>query len=835
MTKKYNVTGMTCASCQAHVERAVKKVKGVTSVTVNLLTNSMMVEGAASDESIIKAVKKAGYGASSNDGNAKRESKDAESKKLIVRLVLSFVLLIILMYFSMGHTMLKWPVPALFEDNPFWMGILEMIIALMVMGINYKFFTSGFKSLFRLHPNMDSLVALGSSASFIYSLVITILAGIAYKNGNMALSMKYVHGLYFETAAMIPALITIGKTLESLSKGKTTNALKELMDLAPKTATLLIDGKEKEVLLEEVKLGDEFVLKAGSSVPVDGIIIKGEGSFDESALTGESIPNDKGEGKDVFSGTILKSGYVICKANKVGEDTTLSQIVKMVNDANSSKAPISKIADKVSYVFVPVIILIAIIVLTSWLIYGGIKGSPDENTSWVAFALARGISVLVIACPCALGLATPVAIMVASGKGAKNGILFKTAEAIEETGKCDFVIFDKTGTITLGIPKVNLFENYSNDENALLLACSLEANSEHPLGKAIVDYGHFDNLKELSDYHTFVGNGISASVEGRTYSIGNLKFISGSCAVPVAIENKALELSKEGNTCVFLESNGTLMAMFAISDSVREDAYEAISQLKGLGIKPIMLTGDNYGTAKSIASKVGIEEVIAEVMPNQKEEVVRSYQKMGKVIMVGDGINDALALTSANIGIGISSGTDIAIESAEVVLSRKTLTSVPAAIRLSRRALLNIKENLFWAFFYNAICIPVAAGAFYFLWGWAMNPMIGAAAMALSSVCVVLNALRLNLVKVYNKSHDHAKKTKKRKGDKTMEKTFNVEGMMCEHCENHVKEALLKVNGVETVLADHNANKVVVTLKKDVKDEKLVKAIEKAGYKVIGA
>ncbi len=833
MAKNYNVTGMTCAACQAHVERAVLKVKGVTSVTVNLLTNSMTVEGSASDESIIKAVKKAGYGASLKDGQTKKKEKDSETKKMIIRLVLSFVFLIVLMYFSMGHTMLKWPVPDLFEENPFWMGILEMAIALIVMGINYRFFTSGYKSLFRLHPNMDSLVALGSSASFIYSLVITILAGVAYQNGNMELSMKYIHGLYFETAAMIPALIAIGKTLESLSKGKTTNALKELMDLAPKTAILLVDGVEKEVLLEEVKVGDEFILKAGSSVPVDGKIIKGEGSFDESALTGESIPNDKGEGSDVFSGTILKSGYVVCKADKVGEDTTLSQIVKMVNDANSSKAPISKIADKVSYVFVPVIMLIAIIVLSAWLIYGGINGSPDANTSWVAFALARGISVLVIACPCALGLATPVAIMVASGKGAKNGILFKTAEAIEETGKCDFVIFDKTGTITLGIPKVNVFENYSNNEDILRIACSLESKSEHPLAKAIVDYGGFSEFKELSDYKTYVGNGISAKIDGKLYSIGNLSFISEKCSIPEAIKEKATELGKEGNTSVFLEENGKLCAMFAISDTVREDAKEAISQLKGLGIKPIMLTGDSYGTAASIASKIGIDEVIAEVKPDQKEEVVRRYQKEGKVIMVGDGINDAPALTSANIGIGISNGTDIAIESAEVVLSRKTLASVPAAIRLSRRALLNIKENLFWAFFYNAICIPVAAGAFYFLWGWAMNPMIGAAAMALSSVCVVLNALRLNLVKVYNKSHDHPKKNKKHKGAITMEKTFNVEGMMCEHCENHVKEALEKVRGVEKAVADRNANKVVVTLSKDVKDAKLAKAIEDAGYKVI--
>ncbi len=833
MPKNFNVTGMTCASCQAHVERAVSKVKGVTSVTVNLLTGLMSVEGNASDESIIKAVSQAGYGASIKDGGFFKKEKDVSTKKLFIRFISSLIFLIVLMYFSMGHTMLKWPVPSAFEKNPFWMGIIEMAISLIVMGINCKFFISGFKSLFHLHPNMDSLVALGSGAAFIYSVVIVALAEVAHNNGNVELCMNYIHGLYFETAAMIPTLITIGKTLESLSKGKTTNALKELMDLAPKTAIVLENGVEKTILLEEVKVGDVFVLKAGSSVPVDGKIIEGSGSFDESALTGESIPNDKGVDSDVFSGTLLQSGFVLCKAVKVGEDTTLSKIVKMVDDANSSKAPISKIADKVSYIFVPLIMLIAVIVLTSWLIYGGISTSPDANANWVAFALARGISVLVIACPCALGLATPVAIMAASGKGAKNGILFKTAEAIEETGKCATVIFDKTGTITLGISTVNSFEQYIDDDDLLNIACSLESQSEHPLAKAIVDYGNFENLKKPNDYETIAGNGISASINGKSYSIGKLSFIEAKCEMPIETKIRVDELSKEGNTCVFLEADGKLGAMFVISDQIRNDAKEAIDQLKGLGIKPIMLTGDNKGTALSIAAKVGIEEVIAEVLPNEKETVVRSFQKEGKVIMVGDGINDAPALTRANIGIGISSGTDIAIESAQVVLTRKTLTSVPAAIRLSRRALLNIKENLFWAFFYNAICIPIAAGAFYFVWGWAMNPMIGAAAMALSSVCVVLNALRLNLFKVYNKKHDHPIRTET-KGESNMEKVFNVEGMMCERCEAHVKEALEKIKGVESATADRNANKVVVVLSKEVKDTKLIKAIEGAGYKVAG-
>ncbi len=831
MAKKFNVTGMTCAACQAHVEHAVSKVKGVSSVTVNLLTNSMTVEGNASDENIIKAVSKAGYGASLQEGTFQKE-KDNASRKLIFRLVSSFVCLLVLMYFSMGCTMFGWPMPQLFKDYPYAMGIVEMAIALIVMGINCKFFISGYKSLFHLHPNMDSLVALGSSASFIYSFVIMILSAVALNNGDAELSMKYVHGLYYETAAMIPTLITIGKTLESISKGKTTNALKELMNLAPKSAVILKDGVETEVLLEEVKLGDVFVLRAGSSVPVDGKIIEGNGSFDESALTGESIPNDKGVDADVFSGTILTSGYVLCKATKVGEDTTLSQIVKMVNDANTSKAPISKIADKVSYVFVPVIMLIAIIVLTAWLIYGGVVGSPDPNTNWVAFALARGISVLVIACPCALGLATPVAIMVSSGKGAKNGILFKTAESIEETGKCNTVIFDKTGTITLGIPTVNTFKTYIDDDDLLLAACSLEAQSEHPLAKAVVNYGKFAELKEVTNYETLVGNGVTATIDGKNYAIGKLSFIENRCELSPKIREEAANLAKKGNTCIFLEASGKLGAMFAISDVVREDAKEAIDQLKGLGIKPVMLTGDSKGTAMAIASKIGIEEVIAEVLPDQKEAVVRSFQKNGKVIMVGDGINDAPALSRANIGIGISSGTDIAIESAEVVITRHTLTSVPAAIRLSRRTLLNIKENLFWAFFYNAVCIPIAAGAFYFVWGWAMNPMIGAAAMALSSVCVVLNALRLNLVQVYNKKYDHPMKHLS-KGGSNMEKTFNVEGMMCAHCEAHVKEALEKVKGVESATADHMANKVVVVLKKDVDDKKLIKAIEEAGYKVV--
>ncbi len=831
MPKKFDVKGMTCASCQAHVEHAVSKVKGVDSVTVNLLTNSMVVEGNASDESIIKAVSKAGYAASLNEENGKKD-KDTASIKLIIRLVSSFVCLLVLMYFSMGCTMFGWPMPQLFKTYPYAMGIVEMGIAIIVMAINCKFFISGFKSLFRLHPNMDSLVALGSSAAFIYSFVIMILSAIACNNGDVELSMKYTHGLYYETAAMIPTLITIGKTLESISKGKTTNALKELMNLAPKTATLLKDGEEKEVLLGEVQVNDVFILRAGSSVPVDGVIIEGSGSFDESALTGESIPNDKGVDSDVFSGTILTSGYVLCKATKVGEETTLSKIVQMVNDANTGKAPISKIADKVSYVFVPVIMLIAVLVLTAWLIYGGIVGSPNSNTSWVAFALARGISVLVIACPCALGLATPVAIMVSSGKGAKNGILFKTAESIEETGKCNVVIFDKTGTITLGIPTVNVFKPYIEDENLLLAACSLEAQSEHPLAKAIVEYGHFEKLEETTDYETLVGNGIKAEIREKTYSIGKLSFIETRCEIPKAVKKETESLSKEGNTCVFLEVSGKLGAMFAIADVVREDAKEAIDQLKGLGVKPVMLTGDSKGTAMSIASKIGIDEVIAEVLPDQKEAVVRSFQKEGKVIMVGDGINDAPALTRADVGIGISSGTDIAIESAEVVITRHSLASVPAAIRLSRRTLLNIKENLFWAFFYNAVCIPIAAGAFYFLLGWAMNPMIGAGAMALSSVCVVLNALRLNLMKVYNKEHDHPMKIKHKGGSK-MEIVLKVEGMMCSHCEAHVKEALEKVKGVESATADHINDKVTIVLSKEVKREKLVKAIKEAGYKVI--
>lgn len=832
MAKKFNVTGMTCAACQAHVQNAVSKVKGVTSCSVNLLTNSMLVEGSASDESIIKAVTKAGYGASLSDGNKVKE-KDSETLRLLGRFILSFIILLGIMYFSMGVTMWGWRIPKFFRDDPSAIATLEMVLSIIVMGINHKFFISGFKSLFRLHPNMDSLVALGSSAAFIYSFVTMILCGLAIRDGNAELSMHYAHGLYFETAAMIPTLITIGKTLESASKGRTTNALKELMNLAPKTATVLKDGVETDVLLEDVKVGDLFILRAGSSVPVDGTIVEGNGSFDESALTGESIPNDKEVGSDVFSGTILNSGYVVCEAKKVGEDTTLSKIIKMVEDANTGKAPIAKIADKVSYVFVPVIILIAIIVLTAWLIYGGVKGSPDLNTSWVAFALARGISVLVIACPCSLGLATPVAIMVGSGKGAKNGILFKTAEALEETGKCEIVVFDKTGTITMGVPTVNVFKRYVENDELLKIAHSLEEHSEHPLAKAIMNYGEVAECFEVNNYETLAGNGVSASILGKEYFIGKLSYIESKVRVPKDIKDEATSLSKEGNTCIFLDSEGKLLAMFAIADVVREDAKEAIAQLHRQGVRTIMLTGDNLGTAKAIANKVGIDEVVAEVLPNEKEAVIRSLQKEGKVIMVGDGINDAPALTRADIGIGISSGTDVAIESAQVVITRHTLTSVPAAIRLSRRTFLNIKENLFWAFFYNAVCIPVAAGAFYFILGWAMNPMIGAGAMALSSVCVVLNALRLNLVKVYNGKHDHPLH-KSNKGENKMEKTLKVEGMMCAHCEAHVKEALEKVRGVESATADHVNKKVVITLSKEVKEEKLVKAIEEAGYRVIG-
>ena len=833
---KYDVKGMTCAACQAHVERAVKGVEGVTQCSVNLLTNSMVVEGTASPDTIISAVEKAGYGASLQGEKTVERTKDENTKKLLIRLFLSIALELVLMYFSMGHTMLKWPVGDFFENNHTALGIIEMLLALSVMIIDSHLFKSGIKSAIHLSPNMDTLVALGSGASFIYSVALLFLLSQAEINGNQEMAMSYFHGLHFETAAMIPTLISIGKVLESKSKGKTTNALKELMSLAPQKALVRRDGTEIEIDSKDLQVGDIFLLKAGSSVPVDGVILSGSGSFDESTLTGESIPVDKEAKGNVFSGTVLTSGYVECEAKKVGQDTTLSKIIQMVSDANAGKAPISKVADRVSFIFVPAILVIAIIVLTGWLIHGGIVGSPSSEMSFIGFALARGISVLVVACPCALGLATPVAIMVASGKGAKNGILFKTAEAMEETGKCEIVVFDKTGTITKGIPTVTFFKPFIDDGTLLSVAYTLEKQSQHPLAKAIVNYAEENQIAEveLGEYKTIVGNGLSGSFLGAHYAIGNIAFIGGECRVPDTVQKEVETLSGQGETCVFLEKDGVLAGIFAISDVVRDDAKQAIEELKKQGVHPVMLTGDNKKTAGAIAKQVGIEEIYAEVLPQDKEAVIRQMQQKGKVMMVGDGVNDAPALSRADIGIGMSSGTDVAIESADVVVARPTLTSIPAAIRLSRRALLNIKENLFWAFFYNSICIPIAAGAFYYWWGWAMNPMIGAAAMSVSSITVVLNALRLNLFHVYNGEHDRPLHRKKKKGDRTMEKVILVKGMMCAHCEAHVKAALEKVDGVVSASASKDKGEAVVTLSKDVPFEELKKAIEAADYEVLG-
>lgn len=829
MKEKYAVKGMTCAACQAHVQKAVENVPGVDTVAVNLLTNSMVVEGTAKSEAIIAAVEKAGYGAELEGAKPeKKKINNNETPALIRRLVCSAVLLLVLMYFSMGHAMWQWPVGEFFENNHVALAIFELLLSVAVMGINFKFFTNGFRSLWHRAPNMDALVALGSSAAFIYSVVILFLMSEAQRAGDMDKVMSYFHGLYFETSAMIPTLITIGKLLESISKGKTTSALESLMNLAPKTATLLRDGQEIEVPISEVRVGDIFVLRPGRAIPADGVVRSGDCAIDESALTGESIPVDKKENDSVSAGTINTSGYAECEVTKIGEDTTLAQIIKMVETASNDKAPIAKMADKVSYVFVPVIMGIAVIVLAAWLIYGGVKGSPDPTITYAGFALARAISVLVIACPCALGLATPVAIMVGNGVAARGGILFKTAEAIEETGKCQIVVFDKTGTLTIGKPAIKEFVVFGGDREQILTAVfSLESKSEHPLAKAIYDFGSSEGvaISEVEEFKTFAGNGLQGTINGQAYFVGNRNFISQQLAIPDEISQKAAEYESIGNTVIFVANNAELLAIFAISDQIKPEVLKMISDLKDLNVRIVMLTGDNERTACAIANELRIEEVRAEVLPGDKEAIIRELQKDGKVIMVGDGINDAPALTTANIGIGISTGTDIAMEAADVVISSPSMMAIPGAIRLSRKILWNIKENLFWAFFYNGICIPIAAGAIYFATGWAMNPMIGAAAMSLSSVTVVINALRLNLFKLYP---DQQKK------GKHMKQILHVEGMMCSHCEAHVVEALKKVNGVLEAKADHNRNEVVVEASREIAADEYKKAVEGAGYRFIG-
>ena len=855
--KQYTVTGMSCAACSARVEKAVSKVDGVTSCSVSLLTNSMGVEGSATDAQIVEAVEQAGYGASpkgtatesENDkaNNSLEQLKaaqdalvDRETPKLRNRLIASLIFLVVLMYFSMGHMMWGWPLPEFFNGNHVAMGLLQLLLTVAVMVINQKFFISGFKGLIHGAPNMDTLVALGSAASFGYSVYALFAMTAAQVKGDMDAVMSYMHEFYFESAAMILALITVGKMLEAHSKGKTTDALKSLMQLAPKTATVVRDGVEQEISVDAVKKGDIFVVRPGENIPVDGEIIDGTTAVNESALTGESIPVDKQPKDAVSAATVNQSGFIKCRATRVGEDTTLSQIIQMVSDAAATKAPIAKIADRVSGVFVPAVITIAIITIIAWLIAG----------ETVGFALARGISVLVISCPCALGLATPVAIMVGNGKGAKSGILFKTAASLEATGRTQIVALDKTGTITCGEPKVTdivpdetFFEETGNNAGKLLaIAASVEAKSEHPLAKAIMERAKTDEIAvaEVTDFSAVVGNGLTAILAGKMIKAGNLAFVSKFVKVSDDMRTKAVEFSKEGKTPLFFAADDRLCGIIAVADTIKEDSPEAVRQLKNMGIRVVMLTGDNEQTANAIGKQAGVDEVIAGVLPDGKEAVIRKLKKQGRVAMVGDGINDAPALTRADMGIAIGAGSDVAIDAADVVLMKSRLIDVPAAVRLSRATLTNIHENLFWAFFYNVIGIPLAAGLWYPLLGWKLNPMFGAAAMSLSSFCVVTNALRLNLCRVYDPKHDR-KATPDRKNktnkpneseEKSMTKTMNIEGMMCGHCEARVKKALEALDAVSEAVVSHESGTAVVTLSSDISDEKLKETVEAEDYKV---
>lgn len=834
--EQYNVSGMSCAACSSRVEKAVGKVDGVTSCTVSLLTNSMSVEGTATTEQIISAVEDAGYGASLKS-NAKVISnnnilEDKETPLMKKRLIFSLIFLAILMYFSMGHMMLGLPLPKYFNDNHIAMGLVQLLLTITIMVINQKFFINGFKGLIHKSPNMDTLVALGSGASFVYSVYALFVMTTAQLNGGSNAAMEYMNEFYFESAAMILALITVGKMLEAYSKGKTTDALKGLMKLAPKTAVIYKDNKEINVPIEQVKKGDIFVVKPGETIPVDGVVVYGESAVNESALTGESIPVDKAIGDSVTSASINQSGYIRCQASRVGEDTTLSQIIKMVSDASATKAPIAKIADKVSGIFVPVVITIAIITIVVWLLMG-------ES---VGFALARGISVLVISCPCALGLATPVAIMVGNGKGAKNGILFKTAAALEQTGGTNIVALDKTGTITKGEPKVtDIIPNDDISENELLsLAYSIELNSEHPLAKAVIEKAEEVNSNkcEVTEFKALAGNGLKGTINGSEVIGGSLKFISSNIDLNNDIIKKAEMLAENGKTPLLFATNNKLIGIIAVADVIKEDSEQAINELKNMGIRVVMITGDNEKTANAISKAVGVDEVIAGVMPEGKYKVIRQLKENGKVAMVGDGINDAPALTSADIGIAIGTGADIAVDAADVVLMKNNLTDVPAAIRLSRAVLRNIHENLFWAFIYNVIGIPLAAGVFIGILGWKLNPMFGAAAMSLSSFCVVSNALRLNLFNIYKTNKDHKIKTKKFnnisneiKEEKKMTK-INIEGMMCGHCAAHIEKALKAVNGVESVNISLENKCAEVT--GNVDNELLKKAVVDAGYEVTG-
>ena len=838
--KQYVVTGMSCAACSARVEKAVSKVEGVSSCSVSLLTNSMGVEGTAKPEDIIAAVEAAGYGASvkGESGQKGRGPEDKAGEELLAdretpvlkrRLAASLGFLIVLMYVSMGHMMWGWPLPEILAENHVAVGLVQLLLTGIVMVINQKFFISGFKSLWNKAPNMDTLVALGSGASFLYSVYALFAMTDAQMRGDMAGVMEYMHEFYFESAAMILTLITVGKMLEARSKGKTTDALKNLMKLAPKTAVVWRNGEEMEISIDQVAKGDVFLVRPGGNIPVDGVILEGNSAVDESALTGESIPVDKTAGDKVFAATLNQSGFIRCQASRVGEDTTFSQIIQMVSDAAATKAPIAKAADRVSGIFVPAVIGIALVTAAGWMIAGQSFG----------FALARGISVLVISCPCALGLATPVAIMVGNGVGAKNGILFKTAAALEEAGKTEIIALDKTGTITMGEPHVTdlLPSSGVTEEELLSLAASLEKKSEHPLARAVMRRAEELELKseEADEFEALVGSGVAASLKGRRLLGGSLSFMSGRISVSEAVKRQAESLAEQGKTPLLFAENETLAGMIAVADVIKEDSPQAVRELQNMGIHVVMLTGDNEKTARAIGRQAGVDEVIAGVLPDGKEAVIRKLKEKGKTAMVGDGINDAPALTRADMGIAIGAGTDVAIDAADVVLMKSRLSDVPAAIRLSRGTLRNIHENLFWAFFYNAVGIPLAAGLFISLFGWKLNPMFGAAAMSLSSFCVVSNALRLNFLSIRDGAKDKKMKTKRREAEKEkkeMEKTMKIEGMMCGHCEARVKKTLEAIPGVEAAEVSHEKGTAVVKMASEVADDVLKKAVEDQDYQV---
>lgn len=852
--EQYTVTGMSCAACSARVEKAVSKVAGVSACSVSLLTNSMGVEGTAAAEAVIRAVEEAGYGAAVKGSGAQRSThaaeeallRDQETPVLKRRLWYSIAFLVLLMYFSMGHMMWNFPVPAILEQNHVAMGLIQLLLTIAVMVMNQKFFISGFKSLWHRAPNMDTLVALGSAAAFVYSTYALFAMTDAQLNGDSDAVMGYMHEFYFESAAMILTLITVGKMLEAHSKGKTTDALRGLMNLSPKTAVLVRGGSEVKVPVEEVAVGDIFVVRPGESIPVDGVVLEGTSAVNEAALTGESIPVDKQAGDSVSAATVNQSGFIQCRASRVGEDTTLSQIIQMVSDAAATKAPIAKVADQVSGVFVPAVMLIALVTILVWLAAG----------QTIGFALARGISVLVISCPCALGLATPVAIMVGNGVGAKNGIMFKTAVSLEEAGKVSVVALDKTGTITSGEPKVTdlIPAQGSSEEKLLEMAYLLEQKSEHPLARAVNEYAKVyfaeredaakGTLAEVTDFKALPGNGLTAVVNGKPLYGGNAKFISERFEIAPDMLEKARQLALEGKTPLFFGGDA-LAGMIAVADVIKEDSRQAVEELQGMGIYVVMLTGDNVHTAKAIGRQAGVDEVIAGVLPDGKESVIRRLMEKGKTAMVGDGINDAPALTRADLGIAIGASTDIAIDAADVVLMKSSLRDVAAAIRLSRQTLKNIHENLFWAFFYNIIGIPLAAGVWIPFFGWQLNPMFGAAAMSLSSFCVVTNALRLNLVEVYSTRHDKKRRNQsgtvyrdnqteiEREGEKTMTKTMKIEGMMCGHCEARVKKCLEALEQVSEAVVSHEAGTAVLTLSAEVSDEELRKTVEAQDYKVL--